>query len=263
MLIFVKFFRPGRGLLRRLAISGAIGVLMLTLFALCSGCQSRQADAGGGTAMPTPTMSSSTNVAAQEARIASKPFPSVSPANHQEQPEVTSSTKPMKLPQPVQTSSGGVMVGFPPTPEGAVAQLKAMDEAGLKGLNPETGRRVYKESFEPGNEAFYADGWIGETINNFQQSNGGAAPESYSATFSATQGMVRGTTKNFAFVCVVGKLVITGQSGTQTLANPDCQAMRWNGSRWMGVPMDDSVMAPDVWPNSASAYQVGFRDLED
>lgn len=235
----------------RRAAAAAVAAL-----AVLGGCSHKGADAAQSSSSVSPSADSTAS--AQD--LMTQPWPSYKAAGPTMQPEVVSSTAPITLPPSKSTSPAGVATGFPRTAEGALAQLKAVDEAGMQGLSVDTARAVYKDSFASGNPDFYQEGWIGPIADRMT----GSPADSYTATMTVQQGLIRGTAENgsFAFVCIVGKLQIdTKYSGSQTLPIPDCEAMRWNGTRWMVVPQS-SVQAPNVSPHSAEAYRLGFRDLE-
>lgn len=237
---------------RRVAAAGAAGALLLV-----TGCSHNSGSPSGPTTSASPSVSVSSAASAQD--LMSEPWPDYTKSGPTMQPEVVSSSAPITLPKGTSTSPAGVPTGFPKTPEGALAQLKAIDEAALKNLNTDTARKVYTDSFEPSNPNYYQTGWMGPIADKMT----GSATDSYTASLAVSQGLIRGTAEsgNFAYVCTMGKLQIdTKASGSQTLPMPDCEGMRWNGSRWLAVPQS-SVEAPNVSPHSSEAYKLGFRDL--
>lgn len=236
------------------AVAAATGLLLAT-----SACAKESAtDASSSASTSSAAASSSPTRAKTVDEVLDLTWPSYEPAGSELQAEVVSTEAPLKLPESTSTSKAGVPTGFPKTPEGALAQLKAVDEAGMEGLNGETARAVFTDSFESGNPDFYQRSWIGPLTDKFSESR----PGSYTATLNVSQGLIRGATDDgsFVLVCVVGKLQIVSKHDTQTVPAPDCEGMRWDGKRWMVVPRD--TLAPDVSPHSSEAYRLGFRDLE-
>lgn len=238
---------------RRIAVVGVAGAALLV-----TGCSHNSGSPSGPTTSASPSVSVSSAASAQD--LMSEPWPDYTKSGPTMQPEVVSSSAPITLPKGTSTSPAGVPTGFPKTPEGALAQLKAIDETGFKNANPDTARKVYKDSFLPDNPGFYQHGWMGDAADDFGRSD----PSLYTTTLNVSQGLIRGTAENgnFAYVCTLGKLqVSTKFNGSQTIPVPDCQGMRWTGNRWMGVPQT-SVQGPDVSPHSEAAYKLGFRDVE-
>lgn len=247
-------------------------VIALGMLGAVVGCSHDEAEGPAGQgALVSPAPSTSAVLAPtaanpsqgpSEDEIISQPFPSYESAQGKMQPVVLSSAPPMALPTPTATSPAGVPTGFPRTPEGALAQLKAMDETGFRGMNSTNAQSVYRDSFETVDPTFYSTGWIGGLVAKFEQNNSEATQGSYTADFTATQGIVRGTARNGDIVvaCIVGKGVISGQHITNSGPWSDCQVMHWTGKRWMAQPRD-STSAPNVSPGSAEAYRLGFRDL--
>lgn len=241
-------------------MSRRAAVAAVAALAVLGGCSHKGADAPQPSSSASPSATAST-ASAQD--LMTQPWPSYKADEGQTmEPEVASSAAPITLPPSKSMSKAGVATGFPRTAEGALAQLNAMDKTATKGLSHTTARAVFAENFEPGNPGFYATGWVGNLINAFESKND-AAPGTVSAEYTPQQGLIRGTAEdgNFAYVCVLGKLQITGPYNSQVLPYPDCQAMRWHDDRWLAVP-HDSVAAPQVSPHSAEAYRLGFRDLD-
>src|SRR5665647_3505664 len=87
---------------------------------------------------PSTSTSASAEVALKSAKnaLASKPMLQIAPADALPQPIATSTAgTPVTLPKATDTT-GLIPTGYPHTPQGAVAQLAAIDALALRDLNP-------------------------------------------------------------------------------------------------------------------------------
>src|SRR5665647_2019684 len=87
---------------------------------------------------PSTSTSASAEVALKAAKnaLAAKPMLQIAPADALPQPIATSTAgTPVTLPKATDTT-GLIPTGYPHTPQGAVAQLAAIDALALKDLNP-------------------------------------------------------------------------------------------------------------------------------
>src|SRR5680860_937523 len=106
---------------------------------------------GIASASPAPSQSTSTpnsssaEVALKAAKnaLAGRPMLQTAPADALPQPIADSTAgTPVTLPKATDTT-GLIPTGFPRTPQGAVAQLAAIDALALKDLNPSNPRQAY------------------------------------------------------------------------------------------------------------------------
>lgn len=217
---------------------------------------------------PRPQSSSSSSsssgsgvsVQAQEDAIAAKPMLNVG-TNWLPQAEVNASTPDLTLPKPT-SSFGGVSSGFPRTPQGAVAQLAALDTGAYANFSLDTGRAIYNAYALPG--ALSVTQWEPtNSIMNFYTENPSDDPSAMSATFTPVQGLIKGTANNGNFVvaCVLGRVQYSYQGDSAMVGAPDCDRMQWANGRWMLAPGAKPAEPPLVWPRNAQSYQAGFRDL--
>ena len=200
------------------------------------------------------------SVQAQEDAIAAKPMLNVG-TNWLPQAEVNASTPGLALPKTT-SSVGGVASGFPKTPEGAVAQLAALDTGAYSNFSLDTGRAIYNAYAMPG--AVSVSDWEPtNTIMQFYADNPSNDPSGMTATFTPVQGLIKGTADggNFVVACVLGRLQYSYQGDSALIGAPDCDRMQWSGGRWMLAPGAKPAEPPLVWPRNAQSYQAGFRDL--
>lgn len=216
--------------------------------------------AAGGSAAPTPSAPTGLSVQQQEDAIANRPMLQVE-QNFLPQAEVNATTAPLTLPASTKMVAG-VPSGFPRTPQGAVAQLAAMDQAAYSNFNPDTARSVYTAYSLPG--AVPITEWEPtNTIFNFYQANPKDLPSAMQASFVPVQGLIKGTANsgNFVVACVSGRLSYSYQGDAAQIGAPDCSRMVWQGGQWALGPGRKPFMPPLVWPRNAQSYKAGFRDL--
>jgi hypothetical protein len=166
------------------------------------------------------------------------------------------------IPQPTRTGPAGVPTGFPHTPEGAVAQLAAIDKAAMQPARLDAARTVIAAWAAPGGPT--PESWSGvKAMADFLTAaglSGGGSPE-LALVVTPLMGLIKGTVgPDFVVACVDMEFDATL---TQTLrvAVADCQRMVWDGERWIVGPGTEPALAPSVWPDTDTAIDVGYRDL--
>ncbi|MHA6797526.1 hypothetical protein ACVGVM_29060 (plasmid) [Pseudonocardia bannensis] len=172
---------------------------------------------------------------------------------------------PLALPAAGVTSGRWVPGGFPATPEGALAQLAALTEAGLSGGDPQAYRQAYESVALPGAPA--ADTTV--MYRNLQQLRAGAglprtgAVAGLALTYRTTSGLIKGTTHagRYAVVCVLGEYSAQHQGRAVAGGFGDCQAMRHVDGEWRISPGAAAAKAPNAWPGTAEAVAAGYRDV--
>ncbi len=158
-----------------------------------------------------------------------------------------------------------VPTGFPHTPEGALAQLAAIDTMALRDANPAQVRAVHDWAAAPG--AVDIAHWnmtvaVTAVLTGAGQPAGAADVRS---TFTPLAGQIKGSLgPDFAVVCVLGEWSVTYRSASQAGAGAgDCQRMVWSAGRWRIGPGPQPAYAPSAWPGSADAVRAGWRSLTD
>jgi hypothetical protein len=169
---------------------------------------------------------------------------------------------PIALPAATSTGPAGVPTGFPHTPQGAMAQLAAIDQTALQSGTLAGAREVIRAWALPGGPT--ASNWSGvwamaEFFDAAGLSGGGNNQLAIVAT--PLMGQIKGTVgADFVVPCVDFEIDMTLQQ-TSRGAVADCQRMVWNGSRWMIGPGSEPAPPPSVWPDTDLAVAVGYRDL--
>lgn len=222
---------------------------------------------------PTPPPTSSLPAGAsqreREDAIANQPMPegdssNLDPSNFKPKPEVQATTPGLNLPSGKKTDAG-VRTGFTHTPEGAVAQLAALNQAAYTNLDAQAGRNAYTAFAMPG--AVPLEDWNPtKTVMRYYTDSPDTDPTRMRAQFVPVQGLIKGSVgNNFTVVCVNGQLTYTYKSESNRVAVWDCARMRWDdkGDRWMIAAGATPARAPLTWPRSELSYRAGFRDLSN
>ncbi|MBQ0928816.1 hypothetical protein KBO27_33165 [Saccharopolyspora endophytica] len=173
---------------------------------------------------------------------------------------------PITVPPATQLAGRWIPAGFPPTPEGALGQLAALDETAMRGADPATHALGYRDLALPGAPPAEATG-LSSLLRSMRASAGldptGAVPE-LTANYQVTQGQIKGTTDGGRFVvaCVLGQFSVDYRGKTLTVGVGDCQALRHVEGNWRISPGPVPVAAPSAWPGSPDAVRADYRDLK-
>lgn len=214
--------------------------------------------------MPAPP-TAGWNTTAERA-LASRPMLALPPQDAQPHPLTSLTAGPaISLPQPSAASDRWIPTGFPGSAVGAVAQLKALDENGMAGGDPDVYARAYRQLSLPGAPDPRSTG-LASVLTNFRAAGGlpdtGAAPD-LSVTYQVTEGLIKGVADGgrYAVVCVLGELTVEDRSQTVAAGVGDCQALRWTGIDWRISPGVMAAPAPCAWPGTVESVDAGYREL--
>jgi hypothetical protein len=169
---------------------------------------------------------------------------------------------PIMLPPATVTGPGGAPTGFPHTPEGAMAQLAAIDQTALQSDSLSGARAVILAWALPGGPT--TTSWSGvramRTLLNATGLSGGGSRQ-LAVVLTPLMGQIKGSVgPDFVVPCVDFELDVTLQQ-TARGATADCQRMIWHLDRWMIGPGEEPAQPPSVWPDTDLALSVGYRDL--
>jgi hypothetical protein len=206
--------------------------------------------------------SAQAELAAAENALAARPMLAVGPADALPQLIADSgSGRPLVLPGPTNTT-GLVPTGYPRTPEGAVAQLAAIDALAFRDLNPPGPRSAYNWAALPGAVSLQA--WtpqvgVSAILNAAGIPTGSAE---LTSTWTLTHAQVKGVLDDGSFVvaCVLGEFDANYQSAVRAGIG-DCQRMTWQGGRWWIGPGAQPAFAPSTWPGSADCVRANWREV--
>jgi len=183
-------------------------------------------------------------------------------ASHPAPVSLTDPGPPIVLPPSTHTGPAGVPSGYPHTPEGALAQLAAIDQTALSSGSLVVVRAVIADWALPGGPT--TSSWSGvqamARLLTAAGLSGGGSPQ-LAIVATPLMGLVKGTVgTDYAIPCINLELDVTLTS-TARGAVADCQRMVWQAGRWWIGPGPEPALAPSVWPDSDLAVKVGYRDL--
>ncbi|MDA3644399.1 hypothetical protein LZ318_30695 [Saccharopolyspora indica] len=214
---------------------------------------------------PRPAPSYGWDLAAEH-ELATRPMTALPPQAAQPQSLTTEQAgEPIMLPEPQHITGRWIPGGFPATTEGALAQLKALNEAAMRGGDPATYARGYRSLALAGAPPAESTG-LYSLLRSMRSSAGldptGTVPD-LTVTYEVTHGQVKGTTDRGYYVvaCVLGQLSVDYRGQTITAGVGDCQALRRVGEQWRISPGPMAAAAPSAWPGSADAVNAGYRVL--
>ncbi|HET6285793.1 MAG TPA: hypothetical protein VFG15_03450 [Amycolatopsis sp.] len=172
---------------------------------------------------------------------------------------------PVLVPTTSVTAGRWIPGGFPRTPEGALGQLKALDETTMTTADPQVYAQGFREISEPGAPDPGSTGLVSLLTNLRSRArlpDTGPVP-GLSASYEITHGQVKGVTSggSFAVVCVLGQFSVGVNGQLVSAGVGDCQAMRWTGAQWRIASGALAAPAPSAWPGSADAVKAGYREL--
>ena len=168
----------------------------------------------------------------------------------------------IELPRTTADGPADVPTGFPRTPEGALAQLAAIDVTAMQSGSMDGVRRVIAEWAAPGGPT--PETWSGAAgMASLLSAAGlsGAGSPQLAIVVRPVMGLIKGSVgPQFVVVCVNLEFTVTVEQ-TSRIAIADCQRMSWAGDRWVIGPGPEPAPAPSVWPGTDTAIAAGWRDL--
>lgn len=169
---------------------------------------------------------------------------------------------PIVLPRGTHIGPARVPTGFSHTPEGAMAQLAAIDQTALRSGSLSAARAVIAAWAMPGGPT--TTSWSGvramSSLLSAAGLSGGGSPQ-LAVVLTPLMGQIKGGVgPDFVVPCVDFELDVTLQQ-TARLATADCQRMVWHRDRWLIGPGEEPALPPSVWPGTDLAIDVGYRDL--
>lgn len=235
-----------------------------TTVAVSTGSEGEGTPAAGGNA--GPGRSSAAGGTAEDA-VADRALPNVDPQAAQPAPVSLTPPGTIIVPTANRVAAAGVATGFPRTPEGALAQLAAIDVAALESGSLAGARAVLAGWAAPGGPTGQSWSLIRGLAELLDQAglSGGGSPR-LALVLTPMMGLVKGSVgADFSVPCVDFELDVTlNQSARAAVA--DCQRMVWTAGpggsgRWVIGPGREPATAPSVWPDTDTAIAVGYRDL--
>lgn len=198
-------------------------------------------------------------------RIAAEPMASLDPTAATRPDPATEIPPTLRIPQP---TLGRGPVGVPVyghTPEGAVAQLAAIDRQVLEAMSLPQAREVHAAWVLPGGPAF-AQWDLTVNVSGFLRGARQGATKDVTTVVHVTPagGLVKGSDGPDWLVACVLLDVRAAIQGDYRMGWAHCQRMEWHDSRWQIAPGAQPAAAPSAWPGSKAALAAGwFAWVED
>ncbi len=236
----------------------ALAVLAGLVLAVVGALTGDQPEATG--AAPHPAAPSA-EVSQQDA-LAAAPMPAADPDDALPGPVSTQVAGVLEVPRATDVGPADVPTGFPRTPEGALAQLAAIDVTAMQTGSMDGVRRVIAAWAAPGGPT--PETWSGvDGMASLLSAAGlsSAGSPQLAIVVRPVMGLIKGTVgAEFAVVCVDLEFTVTVEQ-TSRIAIADCQRLAWAEDRWVIGPGAEPAPAPSVWPGTDAAVAAGWRDL--
>jgi hypothetical protein len=198
--------------------------------------------------------------AARRDEIASAPMLAVGPADSRAATPAAVAGPTITIPASTRQGPASVPAGFPRTPQGAVAQLAAIETTALQGMSIASANQVYEQWALPGGVG--VPGWeITQDVQAFlttaQMGSEKDMTSSVVATPAAAQ--VKGTDgPDWVLACVLLDMRATITADAR-MGYGYCERMQWHAGRWMIAPGTPPSRAPSTWPGSDLSIKAGWR----
>ncbi|OLT22343.1 hypothetical protein BJF81_00295 [Ornithinimicrobium sp. CNJ-824] len=186
------------------------------------------------------------------------------PRAYREGQVTTTVAEPLGVPSPTRTGPVDVPTGYPQTPEGAVAQLAAIDVAVIQAMSVPATHEIYR-SWSTG-DADPADWVMTGNVTDFLTAAGQSGQTKEAGlvvTATPAAGQVKGTDgQDWTVACVLLELHARLVEEAR-VAYGHCEAMTWTGDRWVIDTTRPVSSAPSTWPGTELAAQAGWRPWAD
>lgn len=218
------------------------------------------------TTPPPPTTAEAAPVAGERGdahrdQLAAQPMLQV-PAAAASTPDVSAALAPtLAVAAPDAVGPAGVPTGFPHTPEGAVAQLAAIEVTLVEAMSIPVAHQVHDAWSLPGGTPA-AEWTMTRNVQVFLNTlgdQGNAKDDSVLVTATPAAGQVKGTDgPDWVLACVLLD-VRAAVATTARIGYGHCERMSWHEGRWQIGPGTPPAKAPSTWPGSDLAVQAGWR----
>ena len=169
----------------------------------------------------------------------------------------------IRLPAATTVGASGVSSGFPRTPEGAAAQLAAIEVRVLSAMSLPLATEVYRDWAMPGGVG--AADWsqtrnVQSFLTHARQSSNQLDPGTLvSVTPAAIQ--IKGTDGPDWVVACVLLDVRAALRAEARMGYGTCERMQWTGDRWLIGPGVPPAPAPSTWPGSDASVEAGWQPV--
>lgn len=194
-------------------------------------------------------------------RIAAEPMLDVQPADARETVPATQLPPTITIPAPTGVGPAGVESGFPRTPEGAVAQLAAIEVRVIEQMSIPIAHTVHHAWALPG--GVEAGEWeLTQGVRAFlaaARQEGSARDETTLVQAIPAAGLVKGVDGTDWVVACVLLDVRASIVADARIGWGHCERMTWQDGRWLIAPGTPPAQAPSTWPGSQKAIDAGWR----
>jgi len=194
-------------------------------------------------------------------QVAAAPMLTV-PADAASTPEIATVVGPA-MTVPVATTGGlaGVASGFPHTPEGAVAQLAAIEVTVVDAMSIPVAHQVYDAWAMPGGVG--AANWelTGHVASFLTAAGGSGSAKDGSVLVSATPvaAQIKGSDgPDWVLGCVLLDVHATIVTDAR-IGYGHCERLQWTEGRWLIASGAPPAVAPSTWPGSELSIRAGWR----
>lgn len=173
-------------------------------------------------------------------------------------------TEPLAIPAATRTGALDVPTGYPHTPEGALAQLAAIDVAVISGMSVPATHEVYRAWSSGGADP--ADWVMTGNVTTFltaAKQSGQTKEAGLVVTAAPAAAQIKGSDGNdWVLACVLLELRADLVEEAKA-AYGHCEAMTWDQDRWLIDTTHPVSPAPSTWPGTELAAQAGWRPWPD
>ncbi|UJH71754.1 hypothetical protein [Ornithinimicrobium sp. INDO-MA30-4] len=257
----VQAWSRGR-LLAILGVAAAVALLLLVGLGLAI----YQALSSSGEETQATTQQAVTTTALPEsgterrAVIAAQPMLSADSSSALEGTPSTTPAEIIEIPALTDVGPAQVPSGVPHTPEGAAAQLAAIDKAVLEGMSIPQTHEVYQDWSQEG--AGEAQDWVmTQNVQAFLTSAGASGQSKddlTTVTVTPAAAQIKGTDgQDWVLACVLLDVTAVIRQSEQ-IAYGHCEAMAWVDGRWVIAAGPTPAPAPSTWPGTDLAEEAGW-----
>lgn len=246
---------------RRLQI--VLGIAVVVVLAMVAGGVWSVVGMLNGSSSGTSAASGSSQPVTEQ--LANEPLPQAPLEAAQPGSLSSGTTGTLEIPVPMEVGEMGVATGFPHTPEGALAQLSAIDSTALSSASVRVAQDVITQWAAPGGPT--SESWTGVQAVAALLESAGMSSDAQNAITIAVEpkmGFIKGTVgDDFVVPCIDFIITATIAGGQpQQVAAADCQRMVWHDGGWVIGPGEEPAPAPSLWPGSQASFDAGYQWLE-
>lgn len=169
------------------------------------------------------------------------------------------------LPSSSGTGPAGVPSGFPASPQGALAQLAALDASVLSDGSIARARQTigqWAQSGGPTAQTWSAIAWLTRVYSALGLSGQGGPDSGVVIQATPMMGLVKAVDgPDWVLVCVDFEVQLTA-ARTVRFAAADCQRMTWTGRHWVIAAGPEPAPGPSIWPGTDAAITAGYKNLQ-